>query len=218
MKIGRYQHGEGREIGENTSDHVLDDGFSREIDRKASVCVLISSFRRKNGTNTSVLGWNEDFSRGIDLFASDRRQGASAPWWSVSETFMESRSSGDGMVSDEICPPAAATSRCVREQSIRERAQRALFAFMGIFFRERALDGDTHKRKNAAHSCSVPDALHCAERTRFELVIRLPVCRFSKPVDSATLPPLQLGFGFTKLDYKDTNKFLFCKSMSGIDY
>lgn len=30
-----------------------------------------------------------------------------------------------------------------------------------------------------------------AERTRFELVIRLPVCRFSKPVDSATLPPLQ---------------------------
>mgnify|MGYP006903481420 FL=1 len=31
-----------------------------------------------------------------------------------------------------------------------------------------------------------------AERTRFELVIRLPVCRFSKPVDSATLPPLRM--------------------------
>ena len=40
--------------------------------------------------------------------------------------------------------------------------------------------------------CAVRTGLSClAERTRFELVIRLPVCRFSKPVDSATLPPLQ---------------------------
>ena len=50
-----------------------------------------------------------------------------------------------------------------------------------------------------------------AERTRFELVIRLPVCRFSKPVDSATLPPLRMFWPngcqtFRRyLDYKDTN-------------
>ncbi len=50
-----------------------------------------------------------------------------------------------------------------------------------------------------------------AERTRFELVIRLPVCRFSKPVDSATLPPLRMFWPngcqtFRHcLDYKDTN-------------
>lgn len=37
----------------------------------------------------------------------------------------------------------------------------------------------------------IPVSHFIAERTRFELVIRLPVCRFSKPVDSATLPPLQ---------------------------
>lgn len=45
-----------------------------------------------------------------------------------------------------------------------------------------------------------------AERTRFELVIRLPVCRFSKPVDSATLPPLLRPFWL--MDYKYTTFFI----------
>ena len=57
----------------------------------------------------------------------------------------------------------------------------------------------------------MPASHFFAERTRFELVIRLPVCRFSKPVDSATLPPLRMFWPngcqtFRHcLDYKDTN-------------
>ena len=47
------------------------------------------------------------------------------------------------------------------------------------------------QQKDAAFLRRLAMSLHCAERTRFELVIRLPVCRFSKPVDSATLPPLR---------------------------
>ena len=57
----------------------------------------------------------------------------------------------------------------------------AIFCVFGIFF-------GILFTKNALQS--VLQGIS-AERTRFELVIRLPVCRFSKPVDSATLPPLQ---------------------------
>ena len=58
-----------------------------------------------------------------------------------------------------------------------------------------------------------------AERTRFELVIPLPVCRFSKPVDSATLPPLQSfeclpQYGFTKWDGKYKYQILFCNRIA----
>ena len=49
--------------------------------------------------------------------------------------------------------------------------------FFGILFTKNAL-------QNVLQGIS-------AERTRFELVVPLPVRRFSKPVDSATLPPLQ---------------------------
>lgn len=62
-----------------------------------------------------------------------------------------------------------------------------------------------------------------AERTRFELVIRLPVCRFSKPVDSATLPPLRMFWPngcqtFRRyLDYKDTNFSCFPRILRKIN-
>lgn len=62
-----------------------------------------------------------------------------------------------------------------------------------------------------------------AERTRFELVIRLPVCRFSKPVDSATLPPLRIFWPngcqtFRRyLDYKDTNFSCFPRILRKIN-
>ncbi len=62
-----------------------------------------------------------------------------------------------------------------------------------------------------------------AERTRFELVIRLPVCRFSKPVDSATLPPLRMFWPngcqtFRHcLDYKDTNFSCFPRILRKIN-
>ncbi len=68
----------------------------------------------------------------------------------------------------------------------------------------------------------LPLRLHSAERTRFELVIRLPVCRFSKPVDSATLPPLQsypsVGFQTWNSpcwDDKVTTISLFCNYFLG---
>ena len=53
----------------------------------------------------------------------------------------------------EICPPAASTSRVVREQSNEGPATAGPFAHMGTFLREQALDVGTHIRKNAALSC-----------------------------------------------------------------
>ena len=64
--------------------------------------------------------------------------------------------------------PLLCISLGLREQSVKGRAWKALFAFMDISLREQALDVDAHKRKNAALSCSVPYALHCAERQGFE--------------------------------------------------
>ena len=46
-----------------------------------------------------------------------------------------------------------------------------------------------------------------AEGTRFELVIRFPVCRFSKPVVSATHPPLLVVALSAKPDCKYTTNF-----------
>ena len=80
--------------------------------------------------------------------------------------------------------------------------------FFGILFTKNAL-------QNVLQGIS-------AERTRFELVIRLPVCRFSKPVDSATLPPLQSTLrlvsklvGFSVSGRQSYNNFLVFQYFCG---
>ena len=53
----------------------------------------------------------------------------------------------------------------------------------------------------------IPVSHYDAERTRFELVVRLPVRQFSKLLVSATHPPLQ-STAFVKRDCKYTVIFL----------